>query len=144
DDLARDFCRRITDAADGKPFGTTSHYKADAVFPRLPWATFFQFSTVLLPQAYWRSSEGTIGHGDPRENYRIALDKWANAGGGDRAKIVPMAGELKVSTGAQIDAYVTEAAAQNISSLHFYTYEDGVPDGVWNAIAHAHVQAAVA
>jgi hypothetical protein len=141
--LATDFCQMITNAAPGKPFGTTSHYKAKSVFPNLPWSAFFRFSTVLLPQAYWRSSEGTIGHGDPAENYQVALDSWTNAGG-DRAKIVPMGGELRVSKANEIGAYVAAAKAHNIGSLHFYTYEDGVPDSVWDAVANASVDALVA
>jgi hypothetical protein len=141
--LATDFCQAITSAAPGKPFGTTSHYKAKSVFPKLPWAAFFRFSTVLLPQAYWRSSEGTIGHGNPAENYQVAQDSWTNAGG-DRAKIVPMAGELKVSRTNEIEAYVAAAKAHNVSNLHFYTYEDGVPDPVWDAVANANVDVLVA
>jgi hypothetical protein len=143
DGLASDFCDAITSAAPDKPFGVTSHYKARAVFPNLPWATFFQFSSVLLPQAYWRSSEGVIGHGNPAENYQVALTAWANAGG-DPAKIVPMAGELKVSQAGDIDAYVAAAQAHNIGTLHFYTYEDGVPGPVWDAVANADVNVPVA
>src|SRR5271165_778172 len=117
--LAEDFCTRITSAAPEKPFGTTSHYRADKVFPKLPWRTFFKHSSILLPQAYWRSDEGTIGHG-PSDNYRVSLDCWVQAGG-DPGKIVPMAGELAHVSGTEIDAHVQEANAQSITRLHFYT-----------------------
>src|SRR5262245_57162672 len=46
--LANDFCQTITVAAAGKPFGTTSHYRGKKTFGKLPWATFFQHSTVFL------------------------------------------------------------------------------------------------
>ncbi len=136
DQLAADFCKAITSSAPGKPFGTTSHYRGKFTFPKLPWASFFRYSTVLLPQAYWRSSEGTIGHGIPEDNYRMALDSWTKTGG-NRAKIVPMAGELASSTASEIGAHVKEAQAQKIVALHFYAYEDGVKDSVWNAVAKA-------
>ena len=136
DELAEDFCKTVTAGSVGKLFGTTSHYRAKRVFPHLPWNRFFQYSTVLLPQAYWRSSEGTIGHGNPAENYRVALQCWTEAGG-DRAKIVPMAGELAVVTGSEIAAHAAEAAAQGVQTLHFYTCDDHVTDPVWAAIAQA-------
>jgi hypothetical protein len=136
DPLAADFCKAITSSAPGKPFGTTSHYRGKFTFPKLPWASFFKFSSVLLPQAYWRSSEGTIGHGIPEDNYRVALDSWTKTGG-DRTKIVPMAGELASSTAAEICAHVKEAQAQAIDALHFYAYEASVKAGVWSAVAKA-------
>ena len=134
--LADDFCSRITGEAADKPFGTTSHYRAAAVFPNLPWATFFKYSTVLLPQAYWRSTEGVIGHGIPADNYDVALQFWSQAGG-ERAKIKPMGGELGVTKPGEIAAYAAEAARQNVSVLHFYCYDDSVPAEVWGAVAAA-------
>lgn len=134
--LADDFCSAITAAAPGKPFGTTSHYRAKKVYPRLPWQTFFSHSTILLPQAYWRSDQGTIGGGVPENNYRVALEFWTQAGG-DRAKIVPMAGELGQATADEIDAHVREAGANHIDTLHFYTFEDDIHASVWDAIGRA-------
>lgn len=131
--LADDFCSTIVAAAGGKPFGTTSHYRGDKVHPRLPWAQFFKHSTVLLPQAYWRSTEGTIGHGDPADNYRVSLDRW-EATGGKRELIVPMAGELGSATASEITAYAAAAAVAGINTLHFYTAEEEVSKGVWDAI----------
>ncbi len=136
DALAEEFCRAITSAAPGKPFGTTSHYRGKRTFSNLPWASFFRFSSLLLPQAYWRSTDGTIGHGIPQDNYNKSLQFWAETGG-DRAKIVPMAGELAVSTADEIREYANAAAAQNIGDLHFYTHEDGVHSTVWDAVAAA-------
>ena len=134
--LAEDFCKTVTGGASGKLFGTTSHYRAKHVFPNLPWSAFFRHSTVLLPQAYWQSSEGTIGHGDPAENYRVALQAWADAGG-DRAKIVPMAGELASVTDDEIATHTAEAGKQGVQTLHFYTYDGDVDDTVWTAIKQA-------
>ncbi|HVZ50773.1 MAG TPA: hypothetical protein VG986_02325 [Pseudolabrys sp.] len=136
DDLARDFCKAITSAAPGKPFGTTSHYRAKALFRKLPWAAFLGFSTVLLPQAYWKVTGGNVGHGDPKENYEVALDRW-EAAGGDRAKIVPMAGELAKVSASDIAAYAATAVANNVKTLHFYDYNDNVKQAVWDAIARA-------
>ena len=134
--LADEFCTTVTSGAPGKLFGTTSHYRAKHVFPNIPWARFFAHSTVLLPQAYWQSDEGRIGHGDAAENYRVALDAWV-AAGGDRAKIVPMAGELASVADDEVDAHVAEAAAQAVNFLHFYTYDGGVDEEVWDAIKRA-------
>lgn len=134
DKLAEDFCKTIT--AAGKPFGTTSHYRGKKTFGKLPWASFFKFSTVFLPQAYWRSDEGVIGHGIPEDNYRVSIDLWTQTGAA-KDKIAPMAGELAHATAAEIDAYAREANAQGISSLHFYAAEERVKQSVWNAIARA-------
>ena len=135
--LAEDFCSTITAAAHGKPFGTTSHYRGKKTFGKLPWKSFFKFSNVLLPQSYWRSDEGVIGHGDPADNYRVALDFWEQTGG-DRDLMVPMAGELGSSTANEIKAYAGEADAQGISRLHFYAADDsGIKDSVWDAVAAA-------
>ena len=131
--LAREFCDRIRSAAPDKEFGTTSHYRAAATFPRLPWSEFFAYSTVLLPQAYWRSTEGVIGHGIPGDNYRRSIDFWV-AAGGEEAKIVPMAGELGSVTGAEIKAHAKAAAAKQIETLHFYCHEPSISKGVWNAV----------
>jgi hypothetical protein len=136
DQLADDFCRTITAASAGKPFGTTSHYRGKKVYPRLPWPIFFEHSTILLPQAYWRSDQGTIGSGIPENNYRLALDLWTQTGG-DRTKIVPMAGELGQVTSEEIDAYASEAAVRAIRTLHFYAFDDEVDDSVWDAIQRA-------
>lgn len=136
DGLADQFCKAIVSKSGGRPFGVTSHYRAAKVFPKLPWQTFFKHASVLLPQAYWRSTQGTIGHGIPEDNYTTSITFWTNAGG-DPKKIVPMAGELAVSTASEVRAYVKAAAAQEIDTLHFYTYEDGVKDSVWQAIAAA-------
>lgn len=134
--LAEDFCQAITSAAPGKPFGVTSHYRANQAFANLPWATFFRHATVLLPQAYWQSSEGRIGDGNPADNYKAALANWSRAGAAP-SLIVPMAGELACSTADQIAAYTAQAGAANISDLHFYTHQDGIPDSVWTALAKA-------
>jgi hypothetical protein len=138
--LASDFCQAIATAAAGKPFGVTSHYKAKDVFPRLPWAAFFANATVLLPQAYWRVAGGQVGSGQPAENYTTSIAQW-HAAGADLAKIVPMAGELAHVKAADVTTYVQTAQAQGRSALHFYTYEDGIQQAVWDAIAAAPVVA---
>jgi hypothetical protein len=132
--VAEAFCKKITDAAPGKPFGVTSHYKGSATFPHIPWRSFFKYATVLLPQAYWRVTGGVVGHGKPKENYDKSIQAWV-ATGGDKAKIVPMAGELAQVTAAEIGQYAEAAAAANISELHFYTHEPAVKEAVWQAIA---------
>jgi hypothetical protein len=134
--LAESFCKQITMAAPNKTFGTTSHYRGKSTFGRLPWGSFFKYSTVLLPQAYWKSDGGVIGHGIPKDNYEQSIQFWTNTGG-DPAKIVPMAGELAHATATEIGQYVGAAQAKGINELHFYTYESSVKDGVWNAIKQA-------
>ena len=134
--LAEDFCSTITKAGKNKPFGVTSHYCGKFTFPNLPWKSFFKYSNLLLPQAYWRCPDGNIGHG-PNENYAVAIDRWVKTGG-DKSFIVPMAGELGSSTAAEINTYAATAAAQKITKLHFYAAEEKtVKDSVWNAMAAA-------
>jgi Bacterial SH3 domain len=136
EDLATEFCKTITDKLAGKPFGVTSHYRGDATFPKLPWASFFEFATVFLPQAYWKASFGTIGTGKPADNYRSSITRW-EATGAPRAKIVPMAGELAFSTASQIEEYAAEAKRQGVNSLHFYTATKTVKSEVWDAVIRA-------
>src|SRR5262249_35264002 len=54
--LADEFCGTIKSAAPEKPLGTTSHYRGRRTFAALPWSTFFKYTDVFLPQAYWRST----------------------------------------------------------------------------------------
>lgn len=135
DKLADDFCSKIRKADKSKVFGVTSHYRAKKTFGKIPWAAFFKHATVLLPQAYWRSTEGTIGHGIPVDNYRRSIEFWTQAGG-DPQKIVPMAGELGVSTAGEVNAYAKEANAQQ-RPMHFYTFGPEVKEAVWTAVANA-------
>jgi hypothetical protein len=132
--IAEDFCKAITAVSTGKPFGTTSHFRGKKVFDKLPWNSFFKYSNVFLPQAYWKASDGTINGGDPKNNYRQSLDEW-EATGASRDKIVPMAGELEFSTPAQIKEYAEEAKKQGVASLHFYTVSENVKSDVWDAVA---------
>jgi hypothetical protein len=131
--LADKFCRAIVAAGPGKAFGTTSHYLAKATAPNLPWESFFKYSTVLLPQAYWRTTEGPVGHARPAENYAKSRTAWT-AAGGDAAKVEPMAGELGVSKVADIVAYAQAATDAGASALHFYAYGGEVKDDVWHAV----------
>lgn len=134
--LANDFCVRVKQAAGTKPLGVTSHYRAREIFPRLPWAAFFQHADVLLPQAYWRVAGGPVFHGNPTENYQRSIQAWTQSGGVP-AKIQPMAGELIHVTGAEITAYVTAAQNAGRPALHFYTDETGINSGVLDAIRQA-------
>lgn len=134
--LADDFCSRITGAAGAKPFGTTSHYRAASVFPHLPWKTFFKYSTVLLPQAYWKSTSGIIGHGLPADNYDVAIQFWSKAGG-EPGRIIPMGGELGSSDPSEVDAHANQAAKNGIRSIHFYSWQNDVSQPVWQAVAAA-------
>lgn len=134
--LANDFCARVKDAAGTKPLGVTSHYRAAAIFPKLPWAAFFQHADVLLPQAYWRVEDGSVGHADPTENYNRSIQEWVDAGG-VQAKIQPMAGELRRVTGSEITEYAHAAQNAGIQALHFYTDEPGITAGVWDAVKQA-------
>jgi Bacterial SH3 domain len=134
--IAEDFCKAITTVSTGKPFGTTSHFRGKKVFDKLPWNSFFKYSNVFLPQAYWKASAGTINGGDAKKNYRQSLDEW-EATGAARDKIVPMAGELEFSTPAQIKEYAEEAKKQGVASLHFYTATKDVKSEVWDAVKKA-------
>jgi hypothetical protein len=133
--LAEEFCKKITAAFPGKAFGTTSHFRAAKIFPKLPWPPFIKYSNVLLPQSYWRVESGTVDGGDPKKNYRTSITDW-EASGGAKNLIVPMAGELAQITAAEIRSYAEEAIAQGVSSLHFYNATPAVKPDVWQAIAN--------
>jgi hypothetical protein len=134
--LADDFCQTVRDGNPGKRFGVTSHYKARLVFPNLPWAAFFKNADVLLPQAYWRVGGGNVFKGDPAQNYRLSLKHWRDAGGSSDL-IVPMAGEIGLTTATKIAEHTAAAAENGRTELHFYTALPNVPDTVWNAIRMA-------
>ncbi len=132
---AEEFCQKITIASPGKPFGTTSHFRGEKVFSKLPWKVFIKYSNVLLPQAYWRVKQGTVSGGNPQKNYLTAIDEWQSIGG-SRNLIVPMAGELEHVNGAEIESYAEVAKAQGVSSLHFYTATKTTKSEVWKAVAN--------
>lgn len=136
DALAREFCATVSSASAGRIFGVTSHYRAKAIFPHLPWHEFFRHTNVLLPQAYWRVAQGTVGHGIPADNYDKSIDFWTTAGG-TRSQIVPMAGEIALAKPSEILEYVDAAKAHNVQALHFYAYNEHVPPPVWDAIRSA-------
>jgi len=140
DELADEFCSAITAASPDLPFGTTSHYRAKKTYNKLPWRSFFKHSTVFLPQAYWHTDDGIVGHGIPDDNFRVSMDFWESSGA-TRAQILPMAGELHHSTANEIRLHVQEAKKQNVSCLHFYTAMKSVKPAVWNAIAEADIDA---
>jgi hypothetical protein len=134
--LAEDFCAAIVSGASGKPFGVTSHYRGRSVYPALPWKQFFDVATVLLPQAYWRVTQGPVGSGKPVPNYNESINQWV-ATGGQRSLIVPMAGELAEVTDTEVTQYAAHASASGIDNGHFYTFGSSVPKAVWAAIAAA-------
>lgn len=131
--IAQAFCETITQADPQKPFGTTSHCRAAKIFSKLPWTTFFQYSTVLLPQAHWKVAGEWVNGGDPPQIYDASLVEWMAAGGA-RSAIMPVAGELEFSTPEHIISYAQEAAQQGKTELHFYAATKNVPAAVWEAI----------
>ena len=136
ENLATDFCTRVKQAAGIRPLGVTSHYLAKQVFTKLPSLAFFEHADVLLPQAYWRVQGGSVGQGDPAQNYQRSIQAWVDAGG-DQARVVPMAGELRRVNAAEIAQHVAAAQNADVQSLHFYTDEPGISSGVWDAIKQA-------
>jgi hypothetical protein len=132
--VAEQFCAAITAAAQGKPFGVTSHFRAKEIFPHLPWATFFRHADVFLPQAYWRVAGGPVGKGIPSENYGKAISAWS-AAGATPSRIVPMAGEIALAQPAEIADYGKAALRHRVKDLHFYAHRPQVSGAVWEAIA---------
>lgn len=136
DSLADEFCDTIKSSAKNKPFGITSHYLAKKAYPRLPWASFFKYADVFLPQAYWRTEKGVIGHGIPDDNFRVSKSFWANAGA-PLEKIFPMAGELGFTKASEISLYSQEAHRQQKPITNFYAYNENVSPAVWDAVSKA-------
>jgi hypothetical protein len=135
-DLATRFCETVSSAANGRPFGVTSHYRAMARHPHLPWAAFFAHATVLLPRACWRSADATVGHGDPADYYATSIALWESAGA-EHDLIVPMAGELDKVTAAEIRAYAAKATSEGVEDLHFYADQPSVKPAVRAAVRRA-------
>ncbi len=134
--VATNFCTRVKNAANGKTFGVTSVYTSARAWPNLPWPVFFSFATILLPQAYWRTTEGIVGHGDPADNYRRSIEFWTQAGA-TPSLIAPMAGEIALAKPDEIEQYAAAVLAANVPSRHFYTAESDVSPAVWDAISQA-------
>ena len=134
--LASDFMGTLRQAGPSKRLGVTSHYLAKFCFPSIPWSAFFAHADVLLPQSYWRSTEGIIGHGDPGDNYSVGIDRWKRTGG-MVDKIVPMGGELGSTTAKELNSHVAAASARGIDELHFYASEPTVKQVVWEAVRAA-------
>ncbi len=135
-DLASRFCETVCGAANGRPFGVTSHYRAMARHPHLPWAAFFEHATVLLPQAWWRGGRGKVDHGDPADNYATSIKLW-EAAGAEHDLIVPVAGPLDKVTAAEINAYAAKATSEGVEDLHFYADQPSVKAAVRAAVRRA-------
>ncbi|MEJ8849116.1 hypothetical protein [Variovorax rhizosphaerae] len=135
-ELATMFCETVCGAANGRPFGVTSHYRAMAKHPHLPWAAFFEHATVLLPQAWWCGGRGKAGHGNPAEHYALSIKLW-EAAGGEHDLIVPMAGQLDKATAAEITAYAAKATSEGVEDLHFYADQPSVKPAVRAAVRKA-------
>jgi hypothetical protein len=129
--VATQFCQTLKTAAAGKPLGLTSHYRAAAVYPSIPWSTFAKFSDVFLPQSYWNSTEGIIGHGDPADNYDRGILAWSSIL--HTVPVVPMGGELGSSTASQVGVYVGKAKSSG-RPRHYYTHDKTVAADVWTAV----------
>lgn len=134
--LATDFCAALVlaGAGTGKLLGLTSHYRAAAVFPKLPWAQFIASATVLLPQAYWHVAKGNVGTGNPIRNFDASVAAWKAIGGAE-SLIAPMAGELVHVTPQEVDDYCARVETTALKAGHFYVDTGGVADDVWAAIA---------
>lgn len=138
DEIAEEFCKKITISSPSKPFGTTSHFRGAKVFTKLPWNVFIKYSNILLPQAYWRVEQGSVSGGNPQKNYLTAIDEWQLLGG-SRGLIVPIAGELEHVNVAEIERYAEAAKMQGVSSLHFYTATESVKSDVWKVVANLQI-----
>jgi len=134
--LATSFCETVSSAANGRPFGVTSHYRAMAQHPHLPWAAFFAHATVLLPQAWWRGGRASERHGDPAEHYATSIKLW-EAAGGEHDLIVPMAGPLNKVSATEITAYAAKATSEGVEDLHFYADQPSVRPAVRAAVRRA-------
>ena len=139
--LAIEFCSTIKSAASGKPFvfGTTSGcaYPAANGKPRIPWAEFFAASDVLLPQTYWRWTNGqgsvqNINGGKPEKSFAKGLAAWSPKANGK--PIVPMAGEVDVVRPDEIADYGARLAGMGVTEGHFYTDNGKIPVANLSAI----------
>jgi len=143
--LATTFCSKIKTAAAAAGlgafrFGLTSGcaYPDLKMRPNIPWAQFGGASNLLLPQTYWRWTNGEnhvepINGGSPDAAITKGVDSWARIAAGKA--IVPMAGELDVITAAEIAGYGARMAALGHDELHFYADANKIDPANLAAIA---------
>ena len=120
-------------------FGITSgcSYPNRNSRPNIPWAEFLAVCDAGYPQSYWRADLGrviSINGGNPAAAIQKGVDAWGRVVPTGKP-IIPMAGELKQVTVAEIAAFGAAMAARRITDLHFYTDEPGVPAANFTAIA---------
>jgi hypothetical protein len=133
DTLAKQFCSTIKGGAAGKPFvfGTTSGcaYPGPGGKPNIPWVAFFSASDVLLPQTYWRWTDGgkikNINGGTPAKAIARGVKAWTPKSMGK--PILPMAGEVDVVKPDEIADYGAKLVAMGVQEAHFYTDNGKIP-----------------
>ncbi len=135
--LATDYANTLKSAGAncGRSFvlGLTSHANAFNIYPGTPWKPFIDVSDVLMPQAYWRFDDGncvTENGGTPTSAISISYADYSQW----RVPILPIGGEMKCSTGAEMTSFGQLIAVKGITEGHFYTSTDNIPQEVFAAI----------
>lgn len=136
--LARNYCAIIKTAAGANfAFGVTSGCIYPTNRPNIPWAEFVNASDALFPQSYWRANIGghstNINGGNPVAAVNRGLNSWQAIAGGK--PIVPMAGEIDLTTAVELGQYGAHLQHLNIDQFHFYADSSSVSAARLAAIA---------
>lgn len=121
--LARDYCSIIRAAGGANfPFGVTSGCIYPTNRPHIPWAEFVAASDALFPQTYWRAEINghatAINGGTPEAAIARGLHSWNSIAQGK--PIVPMAGEIDLTTSAELARYGDKVKELPVDQFHFY------------------------
>jgi hypothetical protein len=132
--LADAFCASIKKAGmNAKPdflFGMTSGGTYPKAFPGIPWAAFVPASRALYPQVYWYKDKKKFPtRSTPQDSYNTCIPLWNKVAAGK--PLVPVIGEIASVTAQEIGSYSAIIAANKLSEVHLYTYDDDVPAANW-------------
>lgn len=137
--LAIEFCGAVKVAGRKKNrnffFGLTSggQYPDKNNHPQIPWAEFVAHSDAVFPQSYWVDDANRLNGGTPSSAFDECIPIWQTICP-DRMEIVPMVGEIRYTTPSEIAAYQSIIDKHKISELHFYVFDQNVPQSHWDAI----------
>jgi hypothetical protein len=101
--------------------------------PDIPWTEFVAHSDALFPQCYWLGDRGSEHGGTPQKAFDECMSSWRRISPKDMT-IVPILGQIKRTSAADIANYQKIINEHKLSEVHFYTYEDDITQDRWDAM----------
>jgi hypothetical protein len=143
DDLARRWCDPIIAAGRrANPdfhFGLSSGWHMPTNCRHLPWRTFVDRSNALYGQFYWFGDHGYQHGNTPEGAFSGGMTSWRTIAQGK--PIVPMLGHVDRGTRTwdqvRSDFALCRALIEDhhLAEVHFYAYENNIPDSIWAELA---------